>query len=306
MNLRRLRSGMGSSPEPAVPAYRRLRMPWKRPQVLGTDLNCSDSRRGAAGRFPPEPLISAPLRAARQVEGEDRTLARLACHCHIAAHHPRELTRDSEPEPRSPEALRGRGIGLAELLEQRCLLLRGHPDAGVGDGELDEGAAISHFACRKLDLARFGELTRIAQQVEQYLPQPHGVHRQCAEVLLDFNDEAVLILLGKLSRGADDLIDQRCELHGLWIEFELSGLDLRQIEHLVDEAKKVSTSAVHALQRLLRLFCAEARRVFDHHLGQSDDGVERRAQLVAHARYELRLVVARLLELTALLLDLAE
>ena len=31
MNWRRLRSSMGSSPEPAVPAYRRLRMPRKRP-----------------------------------------------------------------------------------------------------------------------------------------------------------------------------------------------------------------------------------------------------------------------------------
>jgi hypothetical protein len=45
----------------------------------------------------------------------------------------------------------------------------------------------------------------------------------------------------------------------------------------------MSASAVHALQRLLRLFCAEARRVFDHHLGEADDGIERRAQLVAHA-----------------------
>src|SRR5262249_33947093 len=64
MNWRRLMSSMGSSPEPAVPAYRRLRMPRKRPQVLGVDLNCSESRRGAAGRFPPEPLISAPRRPA--------------------------------------------------------------------------------------------------------------------------------------------------------------------------------------------------------------------------------------------------
>ena len=30
---------MGSSPEPAVPAYSRLRMHRKRPQVLGVDLN---------------------------------------------------------------------------------------------------------------------------------------------------------------------------------------------------------------------------------------------------------------------------
>jgi hypothetical protein len=39
---------MGSSPEPAVPVYRRLRMPWKRQQVLGADLNRSESRRRAA------------------------------------------------------------------------------------------------------------------------------------------------------------------------------------------------------------------------------------------------------------------
>jgi hypothetical protein len=48
------------------------------------------------------------------------------------------------------------------------------------------------------------------------------------------------------------------------------------------------------------------RRVFDHHLGQPDNGVERRAQLVAHAGDELRLVLARQLQLAALVLDLAE
>src|SRR5262249_33886324 len=127
-----------------------------------------------------------------------------------------------------------------------------------------------------------------------------------AEVLLGVNDEAVLFLLGKLSGSVDDILDQRCQLHGLWIELELFRLDLRQVEHLVDEAKKVSPSAVHALQWLLRLFCAEARRVFDHHLGQSDDGVERRAQLVAHAGDELRLVLAGLLELSVFLLDFVE
>src|SRR5215831_2196944 len=151
-----------------------------------------------------------------------------------------------------------------------------------------------------LTSARFGELTRIAQQVQEYLPQPHGVHRQCAEGLLDFNDEAVLILLGKLSRGADDLIDQRCELHGLWIEFELSGFDLRQIEHLVDEAKKVGAGTMHALKRLLRPLCAEARRISHQHIGEPNDGIQRRAQLVAHAGNELRLVLARQLQLAAL------
>src|SRR5262249_17793593 len=97
----------------------------------------------------------------------------------------------------------------------------------------------------------------------------------------------VISMLGKLSGCADDVVDQRRELDRLRIELQLSSLDLRQVEHLVDEAKKVSPRAVHALQWLLRLFCAEARRVFDHHLGQSDDGVERRAQLVADTGDEL-------------------
>src|SRR6516165_392921 len=126
------------------------------------------------------------------------------------------------------------------------------------------------------------------------------------KVLLRVDDEAVLVLLGKLSGGSDDLVDQRCSPHGLWVELELSGLDLRQVEHLVDEAKEVCPSAIYALQRLLRLFGAEARRVFDHHLGQPDDGVERRTQLVAHAGDELRLVLARQLQLAVLVLDLIE
>src|SRR5262249_25382437 len=56
----------------------------------------------------------------------------------------------------------------------------------------------------------------------------------------------------------------------------------------------------------LRLFRAEARGIGDQHIGEPDDGVERRAQLVAHARYELRLVLARQLELAALVLDFVE
>ena len=63
---------------------------------------------------------------------------------------------------------------------------------------------------------------------------------------------------------------------------------------------------MHALQRLLRLLGAEPRRVADHHLGQADDGVERGAQLMAHAGDELRLVLARFRQLTVLVLDFVE
>src|SRR6516225_4324771 len=148
--------------------------------------------------------------APRQAHGEHRALARLARHGHVTAHHARELAGDGKAEPGAAEALRGHPIGLTKLLEQLSLLLRGHADAGVSDREFDPVASVGHLACRKLDLAFLGELAGIAQQVEQYLPQPRGVHSQYAEVLLGIDDEAVLVLLGKLSCGADDLLDQWC------------------------------------------------------------------------------------------------
>jgi hypothetical protein len=80
------------------------------------------------------------------------------------------------------------------------------------------------------------------------------------------------------------------QINGLGIELELAGFDLREVQYLVDEAQEVAAGGIHTAQRFQCLFCAEARRVADHHLGQADDGVERRAQLVAHAGEELRLV----------------
>jgi hypothetical protein len=58
-------------------------------------------------------------------------------------------------------------------------------------------------------------------------------------------------------------------------------------------AQEVGSGCIYTAQRFQRLFRTEARRVGDHHLGQSNDRVERCAQLVAHAGEELRFVLAR-------------
>jgi hypothetical protein len=79
--------------------------------------------------------------------------------------------------------------------------------------------------------ASCGELKGIAQQIEQDLPQPHGIDGEAAEVLLRFYQQAVLVLLGQLTRGADHVFDQWRELYRLRNEFELAGLDLGEVEH---------------------------------------------------------------------------
>src|SRR5215472_10121714 len=148
--------------------------------------------------------------APRQAHGEHRAFALLARHGYVTAHHARELAGDGEAQTGAAEAPCGRGIGLAELLEQLCLLLRRHANAGIDHRQLDPIASIGHLARLQLDLTLFGELAGIVQQVEQYLPQPHGVHGEDTQVLLGVDNETVLVLLGKLSGGADDLVDQRC------------------------------------------------------------------------------------------------
>src|SRR5260370_32340534 len=73
-----------------------------------------------------------------QAHREHRAFAQLTRHRHVAAHHACELAREGKSEPSAAEALRGCGIGRAELLEQLGLLLRGHTDAGLGDAALDQ------------------------------------------------------------------------------------------------------------------------------------------------------------------------
>src|SRR5262245_54846380 len=144
-----------------------------------TDRLRVSGRHHSARRCEPEiirPLCWSGWRAARQAHCKDRAFARLARHRHVATHHARELAGDGKPEPRAAEVLRGRPISLGELLEQLSLLLRSHADPCVRDRELDPVATVDDPACPQLDLTFLGELAGIAQQVEQYLPQPHGVH----------------------------------------------------------------------------------------------------------------------------------
>src|SRR5258707_15734306 len=107
--------------------------------------------------------------------------------------------------------------------------------------------------------------------MEQNLLEPQGVRVERAQVLLRFDNETVLVLLGELSGGADDLVDKACQINRLGIEFELTGFDLREVEYLVDQAQQMGAGGIHAPQPLQRLFRAETRRVGDHYLASAVD-----------------------------------
>ena len=82
------------------------------------------------------------------------------------------------------------------------------------------------------------------------------------------------------------------EPHRLLVQLVAAGLDAGEVEDLVDEMQEVA-AAVEDVARVVAV-----GRIFDraeqlglHHLGEAEDGVERRAQLVAHGGKEARLGV---------------
>jgi hypothetical protein len=114
------------------------------------------------------------------------------------------------------------------------------------------------------------------------LAQAQRVDVKRVDVVWTLHDETIFVLLGKGTRSSRDLVEQARNVHQFWIELKLAGLDLRQVEHLIDKLQKMLAGAVDASQRLQCLFGAKACNIAYHHLGQADNRVERRAKLVTH------------------------
>ncbi len=98
------------------------------------------------------------------------------------------------------------------------------------------------------------------------------------------------LLRGKRGDGTQDIVD--FEIDGLHVE--LAGLDLREIEDVIDDREQRGAGVVD-LADVVALFRVE--RGFKREVGQADDGVHRRADFVAHVGEEHRLHFSRFLRL---------
>ena len=264
------------------------------PVVLGV-LDHQDALRHAASM-----LLGGPH---RDGDPERRALAENRLDRDGAAVHLDEPLRDREAKP-GAALLAGRAaVDLLELLEDALLVVRRDARPGVAHRDVEEAVG---GAGRDLDRALVGELDRIADEVQQHLRQPPLVAAADRQPLLHLRREREPLRLGERLRAREDRLHDLPDGVIVKREGELAGLDLRQVEHVVDEPEEVAAVGLDALQRLERLVRQLAVEPIGHHLGEAEDGVHRRAQLVAHVGEELRLVAARDLDLAALLLDLAE
>jgi hypothetical protein len=91
------------------------------------------------------------------------------------------------------------------------------------------------------------------------------------------------------SDGGGHIGDQDGQVELFDVDLELAGLDLRQVEDLVDQVQQMRSGPGNAPQRLDEVVLAGIGGVLDQHFGNADDGVQRRAQLMAHVGEELAL-----------------
>ncbi len=141
---------------------------------------------------------------------------------------------------------------------------------------------------RDADAALGGELDRVADEVDEDLAEFAAVGDDLAGQGGPRREgEGDAFFLRLEGEHLVHRLEEGEELEGLVVPLHLSGLDLREVEDLVDDVEEVLAAVVDDVEGLALL--RSQGLVFAKNLGKSDDGVQGRAQLVRHLREEVAL-----------------
>ena len=170
-------------------------------------------------------------------EGEGAPRPLFALEGNRPAHECQDLPADGEPEARASEAATVGGVHLAECLEQHSLHAVGYADAGVRyrKGEVvlsGAGAALGAQAQKHLSL--FGEFHRVANQVDEDLPQPQLVaQHQIRDLIAHGACEKEPFAQQFGSKEICRLADAAAQRERLLFDGELARVELRHVEDVV-------------------------------------------------------------------------
>jgi hypothetical protein len=154
---------------------------------------------------------------------------------------------------------------------QKCIGL-GLPGGRRGQGVRGDG-----------DLAALGELDRVADQIEQDLTEADAIAMQPFRCMVEIHQDVELLGLNLIGDQIEDVIDHARRFEVTGFECQLLGLDLGQIQDIVDDLEQMLGRVAEPVQ-LLDLAWRE--RILSHEMRIADDGVHRGADLVAHVRQE--------------------
>ena len=152
-----------------------------------------------------------------------------------------ELRTDRQSKSRAAELSRGGTICLAERFEDGALLLGGDADSRVLDGDV-QGQMVG---CDRFDgrvdphVSLLRELDGVADQVQEDLTQSARVAGQNGWNVGGNAQQQLQVLFGRPGRERTKRIgDQIAKVEVDPLEFQFAGLDLREVEDVVDQAQQ--------------------------------------------------------------------
>ena len=222
-------------------------------------------------------------------ERERASRTELAGDGDLTAHQGDQLAADGKPQPCAAELPGGGGVCLGERLEDHRELVGGDADPGVGELEVhDDVVAVDRGGSHaEHDLPDLGELDGVADQVGQHLTQTARVttHRGGDRVVEGRHQVQSLGLRGR-DQEIHDVVDQGLDAELDVLDLQLALLDLGEVEDAVDDGHQRLARPAEGLGELALL---SVELGVEQELGEPDDAVHRRPDLVAHVRQEVRL-----------------
>ena len=221
-----------------------------------------------------------------QREPEDTALPALAAHAHGAAHLFGQVPGDGQPQTRATVLPGGGDVGLLEALKELGLLCLGQPDAGVAHFEAQGHVAFGprlHLHAQ-VHATALGELHRIAAEVQQHLADAQTVaHQVGRELGIDVQVQRQPLGVCLVDELGMDIAQDLGDVHAQALQLQFARLDLGQVQHVVDDAQQVLAGPLNLLQ--VTVLDVTLRRG-ERQMGQTDDGIHRRADFVAHVGQE--------------------
>ncbi len=150
--------------------------------------------------------------------------------------------------------------------------------------------------------ATLRELDRVVEQVEQDLPHPgHVAHHGVGNALVHGVGDVEAFLGRSGSDEAQARLDALAHVERNVLDRNLARLDLGEVQNIIDDGKERVPAVADDFRVLLLLSCELCVK---EEAGHADDGVHRRADLVAHGGKECRLRLVCLFRGDARLLGL--
>ena len=117
------------------------------------------------------------------------------------------------------------------------------------------------------------ELVGVAQQVEQALLYLGLVGAEAANIGWADHFDDILTLVCQRLDNRQHLLKQSLNVYRLDEDIHLSGLDLRQVENVVDQSQQMPAGTFDLLQVVDRLFVVLIDGVLLQDLAVADDGI---------------------------------